>query len=346
MAFRKPVVFVVGAGASAEYNLPVGDTLKSRIGSAVHFQFRFGSELVNGDPSLWENVRLQCNGDHKRMALYSEGGNELARTISAFPSIDEALHYWSDRPEIIELGKAAIAQGIINAEHNSGLSKWPDRQKQGADAAQFDHCWLWPLFSMALSATTKNDIEGIFDNVTFINFNYDRVIEHYLFQALQLRGGVTESIAAKIIDSIEMIRPYGHLGPLDWQNNGCFPFGRLANRATYFKAAQSIRTYTEQHQDSSLDKRIDAALSRAALVLFLGFGFHSQNLMLLESARKTQRTIYQRALATVFGIDKDNNPMLDLRLRQLLAVNDLDLTPRTSFALLAELRPTLMSVVG
>jgi hypothetical protein len=53
--FNKPVVFVIGAGASRKYNFPLGGDLKNNIAEKVKFRFETGSgRLVHGDHKLLE----------------------------------------------------------------------------------------------------------------------------------------------------------------------------------------------------------------------------------------------------------------------------------------------------
>jgi hypothetical protein len=50
--FNQKVVFVIGAGASREYNFPLGSQLKDRIAPDVRFRFEFGLQMTSGSPEL------------------------------------------------------------------------------------------------------------------------------------------------------------------------------------------------------------------------------------------------------------------------------------------------------
>src|SRR5262249_38303120 len=135
--------------------------------------------------------------------------------------IDEALYYWSAKPEAVQLGKLSIAHEILMAEGNSSLS---DRQTGRVDVASGG--WMWPFLSMTLgSGLTREQAEQAFTNVTFINFNYDRTVEQYLYLALQQYGRVSAAVAANAVTSLKQIRPYGSIGNLPWQENPGPPFG-------------------------------------------------------------------------------------------------------------------------
>jgi hypothetical protein len=66
--------------------------LKDRIRAGVGFEFNNCSELTSGEPSLLEYLQQNYSSDLK---AYIRAGQALAKTISTFPSIDEALHWWS-----------------------------------------------------------------------------------------------------------------------------------------------------------------------------------------------------------------------------------------------------------
>jgi hypothetical protein len=79
------------------------------------------------------------------------------------------------------------------------------------------------------------------------------------------------------------------------------------------------------------------------LVIFLGFGFHQQNLDLLQiRAVRTnaKRPMVATVLATVKGIDQKNDPALEARLAAL-GLPKPTVVPWEAGKLLADLRPTI-----
>jgi hypothetical protein len=121
--FKKPTVFIVGAGASAECGLPTGFQLAEQIRVGLGFRFE-ASQLRKGDEALFkgdEAILDLLKNRFSNVDLYVKAGCELSATIATFPSIDEALHWWRARQEIVELGKLAIAYYILGAERRSPL---------------------------------------------------------------------------------------------------------------------------------------------------------------------------------------------------------------------------------
>src|SRR6266852_1143797 len=155
--FSQPVVFVVGAGASAEYNMPVGSELKTKIASAVGFLDADGRP--SGDRDLY---KLLVDRFGSSIEKYVGAGNALAKVIPSFDSIDEALNWFSSRPEVIELGKVAIVREILKSERGSLLFSTLDQRKiPGND---FSGTWLPYLLSMGMGSQKMDQVETAFNN--------------------------------------------------------------------------------------------------------------------------------------------------------------------------------------
>jgi hypothetical protein len=125
--------------------------------------------------------------------------------------------------------------------------------------------------------------------------------------------------------------------------------GYGAESRELLEIAKSIRTFAEQHRDTDVETRIQNALDQATLVVFLGFGFHQQNLALLKpNTPGTRRPNVQDVLGTVLGIDEHNHPALQTQLLELGLVGNRPsmLLARTASRLISDLRPRIMMVAG
>src|SRR4051794_21998858 len=197
--FKKPVVFVVGAGASHELGLPLGAGLRDKIAEMVDFKFH-GRQHQKGDADLLAILRRRYDTDKSditRLNKYFLAGSDLFATMSRFPSVDEALHYWSGVKEAVELGKIAIAQQLLQAESRSKIFNVNDHARADLNAA--GGTWLVSFVEMAMSGLRQEDAREVFRHVTFVNFNYDRVAEHYLYWALQSHFKVAADVAAEAV---------------------------------------------------------------------------------------------------------------------------------------------------
>jgi hypothetical protein len=333
--FTKPIVVVTGAGASSEFNLP----LKADVASDVRFQFE-AHKQTSGDSGLFTILSNRFRGD--MLESYSRAGNQLANAMNAFISIDEALHYFASSAETISIGKVAIVRRMLRAEQGCML-----QIKQGRPhLAAAESTWIAHLFSMALAGIQREKIEDLFSNVTFINFNYDRAVEHYFYLALKTYVGASNEQAANAIAKIKMIRPYGSVAWLPWQKPQgiALPFGDVDTvERDPFPYADNIKTYTEQ-TSTDLQSEIANALGPATLVLIIGFGFHQQNMNLLQV---TPANIESKlVLCTGVGLDELNYAMLTDKLLKGMCSNAsaaaVKVLPKAGAELMTALRLMIM----
>lgn len=311
MSIANRLVVVLGAGASKEYDFPLGADLINGMRSDLTFRFeRHVNIPSSGDQLIFDALKKKFpEPDVVRLNRHLKAAGELADVLHHYPSVDEAIHFFSDRPEIIEVGKLAIARSIIGAEKNAVRLKF---ESGGAKIANVGG-WMPQLFSMIIGSLTRQDIPAAFQNISFVNFNYDRSLEHYLYNAIQSLGLASE-VAHAILSKVTVHRPYGSLGLLPWQGRDGVAFGDA--RADLFKMASNIRTYTERDHSKLMISEIHSDLMNAAVVLFLGFGFHKQNMEMLKVERRNRKA---RSFVTAHGIDPANYQVLESVVMRCLA---------------------------
>ena len=152
-----------------------------------------------------------------------------------FPSMDEALHYFSADEKCLKVGKAAIVNSIIGAEAECRLNF---EGRLGRPDLAKAHDALPEFLSMPASGVTKEEMPHIFRNIIFINFNYDRVLEHYFFWALQQYAFFhpsrpqTLSTACRSLDRME---PWASIGAVT------AAVSSLAVRAVSMKAFSKLQ---------------------------------------------------------------------------------------------------------
>lgn len=311
--FSLPTLFIIGAGANAEFGMPTGTALKEKIGRALNFG-RDARGLVVGDRSLYELI-----GDRFRESpdTYYNGGIELSELVGRFDSIDEALHWFSDRPEVVTLGKVSIVRDILAAERASNL--FDSGNPHLAPKRLYAEAWTPEFLTMALGSFKREQAKSIFSNVTIINFNYDRTVEHFLFSELQTAFKLDPEDVRQAVSGLKIIRPYGSVGPLPWQaNDGVVPFGHDfgMDHNGLFRVSDNIRTFTEQ-TTGNVRPQIQIAVEQARVIVILGFGFHQQNMELLTSTRPDGK----RILATVLSVDSENYESLMINIKHTFRDN-------------------------
>jgi hypothetical protein len=139
------------------------------------------------------------------------------------------------------------------------------------------------------------EVETIFGKVAFIIFNYDRCVEFFLLNALQVLYGITERDAQGCMNCLHIIHPYGTVP----EN---IAFGQT--RADYLNLSDRIKTYTEQVGDAPMTEHLGAEIEEAEHIIFLGFAFHEQNMALLMP--KNQFPASKQIFGTAFRMSSSD----------------------------------------
>jgi hypothetical protein len=282
--FKEDTVFVVGAGASAEYGLPVGTDLAITIARLMRFEINCG-HVQNGDPYIHRVFQYKSDRDPNIITEYQDTARRISEGITHAGSIDEYLDKHGNDEMAVFCGKAAIVKAILEAEKKSNLYYEHSDPRMINFNKLKDH-WMKPFFKQLTDRRRKSDLDQIFSGITIICFNYDRCIEHYLIHALQKLYSITPQEAARLVGFLEIYYPYGKVGKLktvSGQSSGV-AFGAELGLNEFIQTVQGIRTYTEQVEDEGSLTRIKLAITNAKAIVFLGFAYHSQNMELLGSA--------------------------------------------------------------
>ncbi|TWC85704.1 hypothetical protein FB593_102558 [Rhizobium sp. SJZ105] len=298
--FKDNTVFVIGAGASAEFGLPVGSALTQTIKSNCSFRLdEFGSRLAAGSREVFQHYeKIFGRNDSAKVAQFNlrlEKSRQIARGIDSAESIDEYIFRYASDPLVAEIGKLQIAHAISLAENKSILSddnNFPDNFSVG------DTTWIWTFAKALMNGVKVDDVACIEENISIICFNYDRCIEHYLEHAL-MRGFHELSLedARKIVGQINIIHPYGWLG-----NLGAFPFGK-ADR--FANMAENLITWSETISDPEVIEKLRSAVRSAHQLVFMGFGFAAQNMDLLNTQPTGLPSSHTQVYSTGLGIPQE-----------------------------------------
>ena len=119
------------------------------------------------------------------------------------------------------------------------------------------------------------------NQLTFITFNYDRSLEHFLYTALIHKYGKTTEEVAAILNDIPIIHVHGILGKLPWQisgTNASRPYNNLSGAKEIQSAADQIIIVSEGEDTSAEFQEASNLLKSANRIYFLGFGYNDNNL--------------------------------------------------------------------
>jgi hypothetical protein len=281
-----PTVFVIGAGAGFDIGMPLGDRLSELIADAVNCYFDRGDQ-TKGKTEIWKAVNRIAQRTNVSSDLFLTAGRRIATGIKYARSIDNYVHTHSDSEEVKAVAKVAIVHTIIAAERQSAI--WLDSGKmpfQFNDEVLAHKSWLSDFFMVLQDAViAAKSLDRIFDNLTIINFNYDRCIDHYLYYVMQrLYSTKDEPYVRDLLNSsLKILHPYGAVGYLPWQSPvKAVRFGGEPIEDDIAEISSGIRTYNEEIEDKNKIEEVRMAMASAKRIVFLGFHFHKQNVELLS----------------------------------------------------------------
>lgn len=285
----KRTVFIVGAGASVDFGIPLGSGLVDQI--RIHLL----ESISNFDPegAIAQAMHSNLQGD------YSESAREVAAGMTAARSIDRFLDSRQGKDLTTLVGKCAIAHRLLEAERISPLSDKGQDPWENAHLALYSsrNTWLHKTFSILHEGIKPEDALEVFKSVSFITFNYDRCIERYLRLAFEHSMNLTRTEALRAANSVPLVHVYGTLGPLEDGDNDGIPYGASPSQTLH--SAQNIRTFTEGATPEIRGKAMQL-IDQAEQIIFLGFAFDRMNVDALfrqsvEPKVEIKGTMYQLA---------------------------------------------------
>jgi len=302
-------VFVVGAGASYEVGMPVGNELRETISTKLDIRFDdFGGTAGTGDTLIYQVLHQKYQGE---ITNYLHACRQIRDGVILSPSIDDFINAHQHDEMIQICGKIAIARSILEAERRSKLFYERRNISDSINFNSISETWYTGFYQLLCQGVTKDKIESIFKNVTIISFNYDRCLEHYLVHAIAAHYQIQIESARKLVESLTIYHPYGSVGQYFGQSHEIVEFGYngIPNIDNVIK---NIKTFTEKIEDGGGLNSIRKAIVDAQVLVFLGNAFHTINTDLLIDESYTSEFVNKRIFATRKGIsDVDLNVVRD-----------------------------------
>lgn len=300
---KTKTVFVVGAGACKPYGFPTGAELRNNIISSFGEQGRIHN-IFKDDRDLSDNEKHM-----KKTFLESCGEFSSNFDESNISSIDKYLSINRTDQNLVRIGKMAIVYEILKAEIDHLKSRKKKYHKQH---------WLYFLYNSKMTdeITIQEDYRKFSDNnVCFITFNYDRMLEHFLYTSLRKTFLCTSQETIKdVLDKIDIIHVYGKIAPLDWQEKEGLPFGNHKQEPTYDmikKLKDNIRIVYDDERSTEENEHvihIQKKIHDAEIIYFLGFGWDQQNMKILGIPEVLNKSLI--VLATTHGLlDQEVKPI-------------------------------------
>lgn len=192
---NKPTILILGAGASCPYNFSDGIGLRKKI--CTYFLSEFNNLLNRSMLSKSERVGLISTAEEY---VYDFKSQDIRVTIDEFLNHKKKYDF---------VGKISIIVTILKEESHS---EFGDKIKIPA------HNWYSNLFGRLFRDCDANSLEN--NNIKIITFNYDRSLEHFLFDRLVALLDNSPSDRNKIFEFLHtrIIHVYGKIAPLGWQS--------------------------------------------------------------------------------------------------------------------------------
>jgi hypothetical protein len=219
-------------------------------------------------------------------------------------SIDNYIDAHRDKPELVHLGKLAIAKSILEAERRSHLRITPETGEIHIQSQQVLGSWYVKFLRLLTENRTAKEVAARLGSITLIVFNYDRCVEHYLRAAFMSYYHIQSAEAEDLVRKITIIHPYGSVGDLPWQNSeASLSYGKLPQGTELQSAANALTTFSEtQQQDPNKVDHIQTLMEQATTLVFLGFAYHKINMKLLFRDRVGDVPHKPAVYGTGFGI--------------------------------------------
>jgi len=300
---NKKTLFVIGAGASNEVNLPTGKKLKEKIRNSINFEFS-GRNLERGNPNIFQAIlsNMQKNSiSGKNLDDYLDACKQICNALPLAISIDNFVDQHAGDELIEYCAKLAIVSAILEAERNSKFFIDPEKHFRPINFGETEKTWYNSFFKLLTSNCTYDKLHERFNSVSLIIFNYDRCMEHFIYNALQTSYGIDGNAAAGLVNDLAIFHPYGVVGNLPWRacSENSVEFGRSADPHTLHYLSEKIITFTEgTNPKSSQIIRTRETVRDANVIIFLGFAYHELNLKLISP--DTEQKDFRRK-ASVFG---------------------------------------------
>jgi hypothetical protein len=287
------IVFITGAGASVPYKYPIGSDLVNKI----------RTELSSTSSELYRFLTGTGRGLEESRMLYglpkiNEYKVKEFREnfiMNGAYSIDEFLS--TNYQEYGYVGKLCISYILKKCETFENLYPVVDSSnKKNSD-------WLRYLINEMFG---QGESLGPIENLTFVTFNYDRVFEYKLFNALKTRGAINFDM----LKNIRLHHVYGSIGGEPWnlipEREPEYEFG-LERKNNYWEfqahaSAKGIKVFTDPDQrEAPIPESYKSHIYNAQKIFILGFGFNETN---LERLGLDWERVRGKVYATHYGISE------------------------------------------
>lgn len=283
-------------------------------------KFEHGS-FSDGNYDLYETIRHHTGNNNEETNKYLKECHHISDNMPLAISIDNFIDSERGNDKLALCGKMAIVEAILEAERKSKIFFDRYQGTRKIDFPALENTWYLPFFRTLTENCRAEDLQGRFETITLVIFNYDRCIEHFLIHALMSYYRLSEAQAAEIVSSLKIIHPYGTVGSLPWQDQSsstCMEYGGEIQAGQLIDYAQRIRTFTEGAHSEQMDQ-LRYNMKHTERLVFLGFAFHRLNMELLMGASddRYENPLSIDCFATAFETSKNDQESISASINYL-----------------------------
>jgi hypothetical protein len=267
-----------------------------------------------GDPTIAATIIQYAQQTKSNSNDFLNEAWKISEAMAQAISIDNFMDAHRDNSRLQLCGKLAIVQVILEAEASSDLMFDEGRQER-FDPKKLSDTWYENFFKLLTENVRKEDLGTIFDNVSFIIFNYDRCVERFLYFSLQNYCAINEQEAATLLGKLQISHPYGLVGPLLSKTGAAVSYGGRYRGMNLVDIAGLLKTFTERIEDEATRDSIRQQIQQAEAVVFLGFAFHPLNIELITPEFESNVV---RVFGTAIGISDADLKLVLSDIEQML----------------------------
>ncbi len=309
--FKPNTLFVLGAASSESFGFPLGGALKGMIADRLryttddfgHARYPSAETATLFRALAQDTTNSLSEGDVRRVA------GIITRGVGLASSIDNFLEMRKTEPGLAICAKAAIASIIFEKEQKCASLKTENIKRNRS--VSFDGLWHQQFAQICFEDVTIQNLPEALSRVSAVSFNYDRSFEQFVRIAIAQLYSLEWNEATEFANNLIVTHPYGSLAQLPGSNSRFeLEFGQ-DGEPHILGLAQQIKTFTEQVTEEKTLETILKQVQSADTIIFLGFGYHKQNVTLLDP---NQTHIEKQVYGTAIGIANTARDVLKGRL--------------------------------
>ncbi|MBF9152537.1 SIR2 family protein [Novosphingobium jiangmenense] len=313
---RTRTTLIIGAGASAELQFPSNAELLARIIQGYDFKRTASDTSTRDGQLLLRNIYKLAERLNKKVGDVAAAAERLRNACRLGRSIDTVLEQYDHDPLVLACGKLAITFFMGQAESRSNLKDVPRVEGELPLQGKIAEYWIYQLGQLITSGVPRSKIGQTLEQLTIINFNYDRSLEHFLPYALVMAYGIELKEAQQVIaEKLDIVHPHGSIGRLPWQK-GEAPQAEWGVEQPWniHAIAAQLKSLNERSSDRNALRDIRLSVASAKRLVFLGFGFQPQNVDLLFENTLSHNP---EVLISTYGMSSGNAATVAQMIRRL-----------------------------